>query len=170
MKSRIAEKDGNTTDLRLAFVISFRESPKSFPGCFWLAGQPREPNYGFLSQSPWSLLLWPCLPASFWHQVGCTYQVLDPAAERAVKEDLTLGLWARWTRTLDGVLNGSVTLSAIYRWSVEGRYCWWSLIYLAFDLLQKFTEAGPLPSLTRRTYMTSFFNYTWRIEVSWHRK
>lgn len=48
MKGQIAEKDRNTTDLRLAFVFHSEKVRRSFPGCFSLAGQPREPNYGFL--------------------------------------------------------------------------------------------------------------------------
>lgn len=33
--------------------------------------------------------------------------------------------------------------------------CWRGFIYLPFDLVQKFIEAGPLPSFLRRTQMTS---------------
>lgn len=75
MKSQMAKKDRNTTDLRLAFVISFRECSKESACCFFWQVMPCDPNYNFLSQSFWKHFLYPSVPVSFFLAAGEVHQL-----------------------------------------------------------------------------------------------
>ena len=117
MKSQMAEKDRNTTDLGLAFIIAFREYSKDFAMLFftgkWCHTILTLQFYQSVILVMSLYLVSSQLLSDSRQDDSIGYGSYFRGEELGIIEDLPQTSWVWWTHSPDGVLDGSVMSSAI---------------------------------------------------------